>query len=47
MGVLLDFAALSSSLCQYLIMMMELMDVLTCPSLTNWLSWKMERSDLC
>lgn len=47
MGVSLDFAAPSSSLCQYLIMMIELIDVLACPSLTNWLSWIIERSDLC
>lgn len=47
MGVSLDFATLSSSWCRYLIMMIELIDVLACPSLTNWLSWIIERSDLC
>lgn len=46
-GVSLDFAPSSSSLCQYLIMTIELIDVLACPFLTNWLCCIIERLDLC
>lgn len=46
-GVLTGFAPRSSSLCQYLMMMIELIGALARPLLTNWPRCIMERLDLC